>query len=130
MLAELRAADPRFEAVADTLLALTEDDSVSPAVYDRVCSAVFTVLDAWAEHPPPIDDPRFGEPISREHVASMAVVLKALVLRAGGRVELPNEELEAAQKLCVMTSADPELLVMELVDGPPPDTPRLAAEGS
>jgi hypothetical protein len=44
----LRAADPSFGSVADTLLALAGDDSVSPQVYERVCDAVFTVLMAWA----------------------------------------------------------------------------------
>lgn len=44
----LRAAHPSFNSVADTLLDLAADDSVSPQVYERVCDAVFTVLTAWA----------------------------------------------------------------------------------
>lgn len=47
-IAVLRDADPSFAEVADTLLDLAADDAVSPAVYDRVCLAVFTVLEAWA----------------------------------------------------------------------------------
>ena len=48
LLAFLRATHPSFGSVADTLTDLAADDSVSPAVYDRVCDAVFTVLTAWA----------------------------------------------------------------------------------
>lgn len=44
----LRAAHPSFNSVADTLLDLAADDSVSPQVYERICDAVFTVLMAWA----------------------------------------------------------------------------------
>lgn len=47
-IAVLREADPSFAEVADTLLDLAADDAVSPVIYDRVCSAVFTVLEAWA----------------------------------------------------------------------------------
>lgn len=48
-LATLRAAHPSFGPVADTLVDLANDDTVSPQVYLRVCEAVFTVLNAWAE---------------------------------------------------------------------------------
>jgi hypothetical protein len=75
-------------------------------------------------------DPRYGERVDANAVATMGVVLKALVLRAGGRIELTNAELEAAARVTVQTDADPELLVMQLVDGAPPDTPRFAAEAS
>lgn len=47
-LAFLRVAHPSFVSVADTLVDLAADESVSPEVYDRVCEAVFTVLTAWA----------------------------------------------------------------------------------
>lgn len=44
----LREADESFGPVADLLLELAADASVSPVVYDRVAAAVFTVLEAWA----------------------------------------------------------------------------------
>ena len=40
--------DCGFSDCADTLLDLAADDSVSPEVYERVCDAVFSVLNAWA----------------------------------------------------------------------------------
>ena len=45
----LRDAHPSFASVADMLVDLADDESVSPKVYDRVCDAVFTVLYAWLE---------------------------------------------------------------------------------
>lgn len=48
-IAIMRAADPSFGAVADTLLDLANDDTVSPEVYERVCAAVFVVLNAWSD---------------------------------------------------------------------------------
>lgn len=69
-------------------------------------------------------DPRHGDPIKLEQVAGLVVTLKALVARAGGRVELTNPELEAAAKLHAHVDATPELMVVELVDGDPPDVPR------
>ncbi len=38
-----------FSDVADVLLDLAADDTVSPEVYEKVCRAVFSVLNAWAE---------------------------------------------------------------------------------
>jgi hypothetical protein len=61
-------------------------------------------------------------------VVGLAVALKALVARAGGRVALTNPELEAAAKLQARVDADAEEMRIELVDGPPPDVPRFAAD--
>ena len=44
-----RSAHPLFGSVADTLLELADDTTVTPAVYDRVCEAIFTVAHAWLE---------------------------------------------------------------------------------
>ncbi len=38
-----------FGEVADILLALAADDAVSPEVYEKVCRAVFVVLEAWSD---------------------------------------------------------------------------------
>jgi hypothetical protein len=43
----LRAAHPSFEPVADTLVDLANDETVSPEVYTRMLDAVFIVLYAW-----------------------------------------------------------------------------------
>lgn len=62
-------------------------------------------------------------------VAGLAVAFKALVQRAGGRVEFSNPELEAAAKLHARIDVDEQRLAVELVDGAPPDVPRFAVDG-
>lgn len=47
-----RLHEAGFGSVADTLLELAEDESVSIDVYEKVCAAVFAVLDAWAGRQP------------------------------------------------------------------------------
>jgi hypothetical protein len=69
-------------------------------------------------------DPRFGEPVTGNEVAGLAVAFKALVLRAGGRVEITEAELLAAQKVLMRVDADPEVMVVEVAEGAPPDLPR------
>jgi hypothetical protein len=44
-----RLHEAGFGSVAETLLDLADDPTVSPDVYEKVCEAVFTVLNAWAE---------------------------------------------------------------------------------
>jgi hypothetical protein len=73
-------------------------------------------------------DPRHGDPVGLNEVAGLAVAFKALVLRAGGRLELTTAELEHATTLHVYVDADPDRMVVELVDGSPPDVPRFARE--
>lgn len=75
-----------------------------------------------------IDDPRFAEPIGPRQVAGLAVAFKALLQRAGGRVEITEAELLEAEQLLARVDATPELFTVELVDGDPPDVPRFAAE--
>jgi hypothetical protein len=75
-------------------------------------------------------DPRHAEPVGDNEVAGLAVAFKALVHRAGGRVEFTNGELEHAATLHARVGADAELMVVELVDGAPPDVPRFASEGA
>lgn len=70
---------------------------------------------------------RFAEPLEPNEVAGMALTLKALVARAGGRIEVTADELEAARELCAHVDATPERMALELVDGPPPDVPRYDA---
>jgi len=77
-----------------------------------------------------LDDPRFAEPVGGNEVAGLAVAFKALVARAGGRVEITEAELLAARELLARVEADPERMVVELVEGSPPDVPRFAAEGA
>lgn len=74
------------------------------------------------------DDPRFGEELGAPEAAALAVVLKALVLRAGGELEIATAELHAAERTLVKTYADPEWLYLEIVDGEPPPAPVEAAE--
>jgi hypothetical protein len=73
-------------------------------------------------------DPRFGEPVGDNEVAGLAVAFKALVVRAGGRVEITEAELLHARTLLARVEADPERMLVELVDGDPPDTPRFDAD--
>ena len=73
-------------------------------------------------------DPRFAEPIGEDQVAGLAVAFKALVVRAGGRVEITEAELLHARTLLARVDATPEIMAVELIDGTPPDTPRFAAE--
>jgi hypothetical protein len=75
-----------------------------------------------------MSDPRFAEPVGTNEIAGLAVAFKALVVRAGGRVEITEAELLHARTLLARVEADPERMVVELVDGTPPDTPRFAAE--
>lgn len=73
-----------------------------------------------------MDDPRFGEPVGTNEVAGLAVAFKALVLRAGGKVEISEEELLRAQRTLCRVDADPSMMRVEVVDGAPPETPRFA----
>ncbi len=75
-----------------------------------------------------MNDPRFAEPIGENEVAGLAVAFKALVARAGGRVEFSNDELEHASRLLARVDANPQVMVVEVVAGDPPDTPRFATE--
>lgn len=72
-------------------------------------------------------DPRFAEPVGTNEVAGLAVAFKALVVRAGGRVEITEAELLHARTLLARVDADPEVMVVELVAGAPPDVPRFDA---
>jgi hypothetical protein len=74
-----------------------------------------------------VSEPRFGEPIDENAVVGLAVAFKALVLRAGGRVEISEAELLHAQTVLMRTEATPELMVVEVVEGEPPDRPRFDA---
>jgi hypothetical protein len=76
-------------------------------------------------------DPRHGDPVPvlGHETAGLVVAMKALVARAGGQVEFDNPELEAAAKLHARVDATPELMVIELVEGEPPDQPRYATAG-
>jgi hypothetical protein len=75
-------------------------------------------------------DPRHAEPVGIPQVAGLAVAFKALVARAGGRVEITEAELLAARELHARVDATPAVMTVELVDGPPPDVPRFASEGA
>jgi hypothetical protein len=75
-------------------------------------------------------DPRYAEPVGLNEVAGLTVAFKALVLRAGGRVEVTEAELLRARGLAARVDADEERIVVELVGGEPPDVPRFAAEGA
>lgn len=74
------------------------------------------------------NDPRYAEPVGLAEVAGLVVAFKVLVVRAGGRVEISEAELLYARTLQAKVSADPQVMVVELVDGPPPDVPRFASE--
>lgn len=73
-------------------------------------------------------DPRFGDPVGLNEVAGLAVAFKALVIRAGGRVEITEAELLHARTALVRVEADPEVMVVEVVEGTPPDVPRFDAD--
>lgn len=73
------------------------------------------------------DDPRFGDEVGLPQIAGLTVAFKALVLRAGGKVEITEAELEHARTLLARVYADPKIMVVELVDGDPPDVPRFDA---
>ena len=75
-------------------------------------------------------DPRYGEPVGENEVAGLAVAFKALVLRAGGKVEISEAELLAARKVTLRVDATPEVMTVERVEGEPPDVPRFATEGN
>jgi hypothetical protein len=77
-----------------------------------------------------VNDPRFAEPVGLNEVAGLAVAFKALVVRAGGRVEITEAELLHARTVLTRVDADPKVMVVEVVDGDPPDVPRFAAEGA
>lgn len=74
------------------------------------------------------DDTRFGEPVGWDDVTGLAVVLKALVIRNGGQVELTNPELERAARTLVQVDADGDVFTMQVVPGSPPDRPRRARD--
>jgi hypothetical protein len=73
-------------------------------------------------------DPRFGEPVGMPEVAGLAVAFKALVVRAGGHVEITNDELEHAQTLLAHVDANEQVMVVQLLEGDPPDVPRFEAD--
>jgi hypothetical protein len=73
-------------------------------------------------------DERFAEPITANEVVGLAVAFKALLVRAGGRVEITEAELLHAETLLAHVDANPERMVVELVDGDPPDVPRFDSE--
>jgi hypothetical protein len=75
-------------------------------------------------------DPRFADPVGLNEVAGLAIAFKALVQRAGGRVEITEAELLHARGLLARVEADPQRMVVEIVEGAPPDVPRFAAEGA
>jgi hypothetical protein len=75
----------------------------------------------------PVSDPRFGDPVTGNEVAGLAVAFKALVMRAGGRVEITEAELLAARETLCRVEADPQVMVVEVVEGEPPDVPRFDA---
>jgi hypothetical protein len=75
-----------------------------------------------------VTDPRFGEPVTDNEVAGLAVAFKALVVRAGGRVEITEVELLAARRLLARVDATPEVMVVEIVEGAPPEVPRFARD--
>lgn len=75
-----------------------------------------------------MSDPRHGDPVGLNEVAALTVALKALVARAGGRIEITEAELEHARELHARVDATPEVMTVELVVGAPPDVPRFAAE--
>jgi hypothetical protein len=75
-----------------------------------------------------LDELHFAEPIGKNEIAGLAIAFKALVVRAGGRVEISEAELLHATTLLARVEADPEKMVVELVDGHPPDTPRYALD--
>jgi hypothetical protein len=76
-----------------------------------------------------LDEPHFGKPIGKNEIAGLATAFKALVVRAGGRVEIAEAELLHARTLLARVEADPERMVVELIDGhAPPDTPRFDAD--
>lgn len=79
---------------------------------------------------PWVADPRFAAPVGENEVAGLAVAFKALVLRAGGRVEITEAELHAAERTLCRVDATPALMSVEVVEGAPPETPRFAAEGA
>lgn len=58
--------------------------------------------------------------------SALATVTKALTIRAGGRIELTNDELHAAELVKARTDgSDAELFVIEIVAGDPPERPEL-----
>jgi hypothetical protein len=77
----------------------------------------------------PSKRPNFGAPVGGNEVAGLAVAFKALLVRAGGRVEITEAELLHAETLLARVEADPERMVVELVEGhAPPDRPRFDAD--
>jgi hypothetical protein len=71
-----------------------------------------------------IRDPRYGDSVGLNEVAGLTVAFKALLIRAGGRIEISEAELLAARAVAAHVDADPERMVVELVEGAPPDVPR------
>lgn len=61
-------------------------------------------------------------------VAGLALAFKALVLRLGGGVAITQAELLAAGGVLVRVDATPEMMVVEIVDGDPPDVPCFARD--
>lgn len=48
-LATLRFAHPSFGPVADMIVELADDPTVTPEVYEKVCRSTFVLLSAWAD---------------------------------------------------------------------------------
>jgi len=69
-----------------------------------------------------------SEPTPVEGVAGLAVALKALVVDAGGYVELSEVELERAAGVLMKVEGTPEVMRLEIVPGSPPPAPMLATE--
>lgn len=70
-----------------------------------------------------MSDPRFGEAVGLHEISGLVVAFKALLVRAGGKVEISESELLHARTLLVHVAANPELLRVEVVEGEPPVVP-------
>lgn len=71
---------------------------------------------------------RFGEPVGLNEIAGLTVAFKALVIRAGGRLEITEAELLAAERTLCRVDATPEVMIIQVIEGEPPDTPRFGVE--
>jgi hypothetical protein len=77
-----------------------------------------------------MNDPHFGGQVGMNEIAGLTVAFKALVLRAGGRVEISEAELLEAERTLCRVDADPQVMVVEVVPGghAPPEVPRFDAD--
>lgn len=129
------AADPRHDADRELeQLRAWRDATISIvaalAIYGEGVNLAAIVAKARALNEAELyrRDPRHADPVGINEIAGLAVAFKALVVRAGGRVEITEAELEHARELHARVDATPEVMTVELVDGPPPDVPRFAAQ--